>query len=135
MSTIHILCVLKLTCKTELVPPYYILSRWRKDIKKRYTLIKCGFDPSTINVELQRVNKVCNSFYDVVASRVNSEDDVLKLMNWINDLKKDFIDKEAISVTIEEDTSIQNQVSKTLDPSITRSKWRPPSKRKSSKVD
>lgn len=40
----HILCVLKLIGKTTLVPLYYILSRWRKDITKKHTPIKCGFD-------------------------------------------------------------------------------------------
>lgn len=56
---------------------------------------------------MQPINKFCDAFYDFVATRVNYEDDVLKLINWIKDLKKDFIDKEAVFVIIEEDTSIK----------------------------
>lgn len=39
------------------------------------------------------------------------------------------------SVIIEEDSLVQNQMAKILDPATTRSKGRPPSKRKASKVD
>jgi hypothetical protein len=58
----HILCVLKLSGKTDSVPSHYIFSQWRKDIKRRHTVIKCGIDNLTGNVELQRVGKACDAF-------------------------------------------------------------------------
>jgi hypothetical protein len=90
----HILCVLKLTGKTESIPSNYIFSQWRKDIRRRHTHIKCGFDHLVGNVELQRVDKVCAAFYDVASTVVNSDHDVLKMMNWIKDIKDKFTSKE-----------------------------------------
>lgn len=36
-------------------------SQWRKNINRRHTIIKCGFENLTGNVELQRVGKACES--------------------------------------------------------------------------
>jgi hypothetical protein len=131
----HILCVLKLTGKTESIPSNYIFSQWRKDIRRRHTHIKCGFDHLVGNVELQRVDKVCAAFYDVASTVVNSDHDVLKMMNWIKDIKDKFTSKETSPSIVDEDGSDQNQVTNILDPVKTRSKGRPPFQRKISKVD
>ncbi|XP_045791255.1 protein FAR1-RELATED SEQUENCE 6-like [Trifolium pratense] len=132
----HILCVLKLIGKTESIPSYYIFSQWRKDIRRRHTHIKCGFDHFVGNVELQRVDKACAAFYEVASKVINSDHDFLKMMNWIKDIKDEFASKETSPTSIvEEDGSEQNQVTKILDPVKTRCKGRPPSNRKSSKVD
>jgi zinc finger SWIM domain-containing protein 3 len=56
------------------------LSRWRKDIKRRHTLIKCGFDQLAGNEELQRVSKACDAFYEVVSFGIQNEDDLLKVI-------------------------------------------------------
>jgi len=130
----HILCVLKLTGKTESLPSSYIFSQWRKDIRRRHTLIKCGFDHLVGNAKLQRVDKACADFYEVASEVINTDDDLFKMRNWIKEVKNEFTSKEA-SPGIVEDGSVQNQVIKILDPIPTRSKGRPPSKRKSSKVD
>jgi hypothetical protein len=130
----HILCVLKLTGKTESIPSNYIFSQWRKDIKRRHTHIKCGFDNFVGNVELQRVDKVCAAFYEVASTVVNTDHDFLKMMNWIKDIKDEFTSKET-SPSIVGDGSDQNQGIKILDPVKTRGKGRPPEKRKISKVD
>ncbi|XP_057446726.1 protein FAR-RED IMPAIRED RESPONSE 1-like [Lotus japonicus] len=83
----HVLCVLKLMGKTESVIPYYVLSHWRKDIKRRHTLVKCGFDHLAGHADLQRLDKVCDAFYEVASMGINTDDDLLKVMNWIKDLK------------------------------------------------
>jgi hypothetical protein len=131
----HILCVLTLTGKAESVPPCYILSRWRKDIKRRHTLIKCGFDHLARNPELQPVNKACDAFYEVASTRINTEDDLSKVINWIEDLKIELPCKKSSSKIVEQDSSVQNHMTRILDPLTTRSKGRPPEKRKASKLD
>lgn len=125
----HILCVLKLIGKTDSVPPYYILSRWRKYVKRRYTLIKRGFE------ELQRVNKACDAFYEVASTSINSEEDLLKMMNWIKDLKNVLTCKGPSSRIIEENSSIPNHVTRILDSAVCQSNGCPPSKRKTSDID
>jgi hypothetical protein len=62
----------------------------------------------------------CDAFYKVVYVGIHIEHDLLKVMNQINELK--------IELTC-------NESSKVLDPTTTRSKRHPPSKRKASKVD
>jgi zinc finger SWIM domain-containing protein 3 len=131
----HIICVLKLTPKTESMPSSYILSRWRKDIKRRHTLIKCGFDQLAGNEELQRVSKACDAFYEVASCGIQTEDDLLKVMNWIKELKIELTCKESPPEVIEKDSLVQKQMNKILDPKVARSKGRPRFKRQVSKVD
>ncbi|XP_024642129.1 protein FAR-RED IMPAIRED RESPONSE 1-like [Medicago truncatula] len=131
----HILCVLKLSGKTDLVPSHYIFSQWRKDIKRRHTVIKCGIDNLTGNVELQRVGKACDAFYEVASIDISTEEELLEVMNWIKDLKIKLTCKKNSPIIIEEVNSIQNQASRILDPIVARGKGRPPSKRKASIVD
>jgi zinc finger SWIM domain-containing protein 3 len=127
----HILCVLKLIGKTDSVPPYYILPRWMKYVKRRYTLIKRGFE------ELQRVNIACDAFYEVASTMINSEDDLLKVMNWIKDLKNVLTYKEPSSRIAHDLSSIPNHVTRMLelDPTVTQSNGCPPLKRKPSNID
>lgn len=67
--------------------------------------------------------------------RTHTDDDLLQVMNWIKDLNIKLSCKESSHVVIEEVDLVQNQGTKILDPTAARSKGRPPSKRKSSKVD
>ncbi|XP_057432495.1 protein FAR-RED IMPAIRED RESPONSE 1-like [Lotus japonicus] len=137
----HILSVLKLTGKTDSVPSCYVLSRWRKDIKRKHTLVKCGFDNLAGNTELQRLNKACDAFYEAASVGINTDDDLVTVMNWINSLKNELSCKETppemnTAPITDQDNSIQEEGTKILDPKVTRGKGqRPPSKRKASKVD
>ncbi|XP_057450136.1 protein FAR-RED IMPAIRED RESPONSE 1-like [Lotus japonicus] len=92
----HILSVLKLKDKTESVPPSYVFSHWRKDIKRRHTLIRCGFDHLAGNIELQRLNKACDAFHEVAFMGINTDEDLLKVMNWIDNLKTELSSKELL---------------------------------------
>ncbi|GKV12513.1 hypothetical protein SLEP1_g23644 [Rubroshorea leprosula] len=47
------------------VPCQYILDRWRKDIKHRYTLIKNCYDDFQSNEQKLRYDKLCSHFYRV----------------------------------------------------------------------
>ncbi|XP_045821969.1 protein FAR-RED IMPAIRED RESPONSE 1-like [Trifolium pratense] len=125
----HILCVLKLVGKTDSVPPYYIFPRWMKYVKRRYTLIKRGFE------ELQRVNIACDAFYEVASTMINSEDDLLKVLNLIKDLKNVLTCKEPSSRSAHELSSVPNHVTRMLDPTVTQSNGCPPLKRKTSNID
>ncbi|MCI03589.1 FAR1-related protein, partial [Trifolium medium] len=57
------------------------------------------------------------------------------MMNRIKEIKIEFTSKETSPDIIEEDGSVPNEENKILDPKVARSKGRPPSTRKSSKVD
>lgn len=99
----HILCVLQLIDKTKSIPTCYVLSRWRKDVNHRYTFIKCDFDHLAGNPKLQRVNKACDAFCEFASTRITTEDDLLKVMNWIKNLKIVITCKETYHGFMEED--------------------------------
>jgi hypothetical protein len=99
-----------------------------KDIKRRHTLIKCGFDQLA-------GNKACDAFYEVVSFGIQNEDDLLKVMNWIKELKIELTCKVSPPEVIERDSLVQKQMNKILDPKVARSKGRPRFKRQVSKVD
>jgi len=84
--------------------------------------------------ELQRVGKACDAFYEFASTRINSEDDLVKVMNLIENMKIELPCNETSPRIVEEDCSAQNQAT-ILDPKLARSKGRPPSKRKTSIVD
>ncbi|XP_045806958.1 uncharacterized protein LOC123899783 isoform X2 [Trifolium pratense] len=112
-----------------------MFSQWRKDIKRKHTLIKCGFDNLTGNAEFQRVGKACDAFYEVASTEIKTEEELLKVMDWIKDLKIELTCKKSSPRIREEDGSIPNQVSSILDPVEARRKGRPREKRKAAKVD
>ncbi|KAK2377134.1 hypothetical protein QL285_077848 [Trifolium repens] len=61
--------------------------------------------------------------------------DLLKVMNWIKNLKIELTCKESSPVIIEEERSVQEYVTKILDPIVAQRKGRRPAKRKASKLD
>ena len=136
----HILAMLNHMRKIELVPSKYVLSRWRKDMKQRYTSLKSN-NHYTAALETQRLDKMCNAFYEVACMGANSDDDLMKVMNCINGLKVELSKTKASHQSIEasqlisDASMISQERTKVLDPLAVRSKGCPPSKRKESKVD
>jgi hypothetical protein len=80
-------------------------------------------------------NKACDAFYEVVSFGIQNEDDLLKVMNWIKELKIELTCKVSPPEVIERDSLVQKQMNKILDPKVARSKGRPRFKRQVSKVD
>ncbi|KAI4333353.1 hypothetical protein L6164_018179 [Bauhinia variegata] len=104
----HILSLLKLIRKTESVPSKYVFSRWRKDLKRRHTLVKSSYANLADNPEAQRLDKMCNAFYDVACVEVNSDSDFMKVMKWIHDLKDELSCKEKSSRRIEASPTVSD---------------------------
>ena len=82
---------------------------------------------------MKRVNKACDAFYEVASEKINTDEDLLKVMSWIEDLNTELSCKEIPSGM--SNLSSKDQDNRVLDPVAARSKGRPPSKRISSKVD
>ncbi|KEH39078.1 hypothetical protein MTR_2g090105 [Medicago truncatula] len=83
---------------------------------------------------MNHLGKACDAFYEFASTRINSEDDLVKVMNLIQNMKIELPYNETSPRIVEEDCSSQNQAT-ILDPKLARSKGRPPSKRKTSIVD
>ncbi|RDX68533.1 Protein FAR-RED ELONGATED HYPOCOTYL 3, partial [Mucuna pruriens] len=83
----HILSLLKLIRKTESVPHKYVFSHWRKDLKRKHTLVRCSYGDLIANPEAERLDKMCNAFHEVACMGLNTDVDFLKVMKWIDGLK------------------------------------------------
>ncbi|KAL6493205.1 hypothetical protein OROGR_032964 [Orobanche gracilis] len=118
------------------IPSYYILNRWRKNIRhNHYYVQNCYVDWETSEQAIQ-IDKLCANFFEA-AYMVNSKQKYEFLMKCVNEAK------EKLRDTLSWDNSSQASCvghatkpsAKLVPPLQVRSKGRPPSKRKESKVE
>ncbi|KAF5445068.1 hypothetical protein F2P56_034149 [Juglans regia] len=69
----HILAVFKCN-KIKILPDRYILNRWRKDIKRRYTLIHNSYDAGEQQAYSNRYSKLLNICYQMITNAANSKE-------------------------------------------------------------
>ncbi|KAG2721288.1 hypothetical protein I3760_02G074700 [Carya illinoinensis] len=72
------------------MPEKYVLDRWRKDMKRRYTLIKSSYDDQRSNADARRYEVVVKRCLKL-ATRVSSSDDhVNALLHVLDEFEKKF---------------------------------------------
>jgi hypothetical protein len=83
----HIISVLILM-KFKEVPSGYVLPRWRKDLERRHTSIRCCLYDDVVSSPLpRRFDELCRSFYEV-AEKAATSDELFKLVvNGLRGLK------------------------------------------------
>ncbi|XP_042962464.1 protein FAR-RED ELONGATED HYPOCOTYL 3-like [Carya illinoinensis] len=69
----HILAIFKCNGIKSL-PDRYILDRWRKDIKRRYTLIHNSYDPGSQREDTNRYSSLFNICYQMITLAAGSKD-------------------------------------------------------------
>ncbi|KAG6714781.1 hypothetical protein I3842_05G219200 [Carya illinoinensis] len=57
----------------QLLPPKYILDRWRKDLKRRYTLVKSSYDDLSDSPAAQRYDRLTQYFAEIASQSSESE--------------------------------------------------------------
>ncbi|GJN32251.1 hypothetical protein PR202_gb20742 [Eleusine coracana subsp. coracana] len=82
----HILSVLPLVEITK-VPSKYILQRWRKDLKRKHTFIKCSYDDSLDTPMVKRYDNLCKSFSEVAENGAESDTLYSLVMDGLKELK------------------------------------------------
>jgi hypothetical protein len=85
----HSISVL-VTKKVTMVPPRYILDRWRKDIKRKYTLIKSSCDAFVNSSSAQRYDKIFKKFEELASLTLESEEYSMEVMKNFNVLNEKF---------------------------------------------
>ncbi|XP_042992208.1 protein FAR1-RELATED SEQUENCE 9-like [Carya illinoinensis] len=82
----HILVVFK-SNGINFLPNQYILDRWRKDIKRRYTLINSSYDAGAQRADTNRYSTLLNICYKMIThaagSKKHTEDATQKLYSMI----------------------------------------------------
>ncbi|KAG6707642.1 hypothetical protein I3842_06G042300 [Carya illinoinensis] len=143
----HALCVLTMFDKRTL-PLKYIVNRWRKDLKRNYTLVKSSYDDRGSNPKASRYDMLTRAFGDIAEDASETEESCKRLMGQLaklrldhvrtgnrpfsgNDANHNYVDACA-GMSCE---STKDIGSKVYSPLVVRSKGRPPSKRKVSVVE
>ncbi|KAH9782212.1 protein FAR1-RELATED SEQUENCE [Citrus sinensis] len=68
----HALAVL-IRNSVELLPERYILSRWRKDVRRCYGKLKVCYGVQNLTIQQERYEKMCNAFSEVADIASNDE--------------------------------------------------------------
>jgi hypothetical protein len=85
----HSISVL-VTKKVTMLPPRYILDRWRKDIKCKYTLIKNSCDAFVSSSSAQRYDKMFKKFEELASLTLESKEYSMEVMKNLNMLNEKF---------------------------------------------
>nr|XP_017225183.1 PREDICTED: protein FAR1-RELATED SEQUENCE 1-like [Daucus carota subsp. sativus] len=126
------------------IPSKYIMSRWRKDIKRCHTRVKISYNTMAVNIETQRFEKMCEAFFKVAKMAMDSDSKCEKVVEWTGKLKNFFDDHTSSDAaqpcvndggtTIGTET-LNNDHPNIIDPVIVRGKGRSPTNRKISRVE
>jgi hypothetical protein len=76
------------TKKVTMLPPRYILDRWRKDIKRKYTLIKSSCDAFVSSCGAQRYDRMFKKFEELASLTLESVEysmEVMKNLDMLNE--------------------------------------------------
>ncbi|XP_040994276.1 protein FAR1-RELATED SEQUENCE 6-like [Juglans microcarpa x Juglans regia] len=139
----HIFAVFKCNGIKSL-PEKYILDQWRKDIKRRYTLIDSSFDGGDQRPDACKYASLLKICYQMITnatgSKKHTEDATHKLHAMIELYTEN---QEPPSMTLtgsnvgctQNDTPTVGSSKQVLSPLVVRGKYRPPSLRRASRME
>ncbi|OMO84740.1 Zinc finger, PMZ-type [Corchorus capsularis] len=138
----HALSVL-IDRKVNEVPQKYILSRWKKDLKRRYNFIKSSYNP--LRLQTERYERMTKEFQKVIVLAADSEDKYELVLKGIEELKikvasDELIDNQTIKRPASPsqscaDNRVPSRTNKVLSPLVTRRRGRPSTKRKIPRIE
>ncbi|XP_035548689.1 protein FAR1-RELATED SEQUENCE 5-like [Juglans regia] len=139
----HIFAVFK--CNgIKFLPEKYILDRWRKDIKRRYTLIGSSYDAGDQRPDAYRYASLLKICYEMITHAAGSEkhtEDATHKLHAMIELYNEKVDPSSMTLTgsnvpcTQNDTTTVGSSKKVLSPLVVRGKGRPPSLRKASRME
>ena len=118
----------------EILPEMYILSRWRKDVKRCYSKVKVSYGMQNLSIQQERYDKMCTDFSEVANIAADDESSYKFVLDWINKTMKD-LSKQIRCASVEttaigEVSCSSNTIEQINDPVAARRKGRPPCLRK-----
>lgn len=135
----HVLAVLT-QWRVTAVLSKYILTRWRKDVRRKHMYVTSNCNDFSSKPQAQRFDRMCNKFYDIAEIGAESEDKCIIVMNALDGVMERVSKGETKSASSQPPREASTTIpslgeSRVLSPTAVRSKGRPPFKRKVSKVD
>ncbi|KAF5471691.1 hypothetical protein F2P56_008464, partial [Juglans regia] len=127
----HILAVFK-SNGIKSLPHRYILDRWRKDIKRRYTLIRTSYDAGDQGPNGNRYSILLNMCYGMITYAADSNEQFKDAKKRIHDMTECY-HSNAGFMTVDTTAIVDSQQLKS--PLVIRGKGRPPSLRRASRME
>ncbi|XP_042988747.1 protein FAR1-RELATED SEQUENCE 5-like [Carya illinoinensis] len=138
----HILAVFRCN-DIKFLPEMYILDRWRKDIRRRYTLIHSSFDAGEQHADSNRYTCLLNICYQMITyasdSRENTEDARNKLNAMIELYRSNQEGPSMTQIGSNVDCTANDTIvgasGEVRSPRVVRGKGRPPSLKRASRME
>ncbi|XP_041011271.1 uncharacterized protein LOC121255041 [Juglans microcarpa x Juglans regia] len=122
-------CQLK---KINVLPYVFVLDRWRKELKRRYTLLRSSYDDQRDRADAlnyERVLKRCSK----LATKISSDNEKVSAFLHVLDEFETKFESSTLESAYEQTNAkanvVLNKGEKILSPNVVRGKGRPPSKR------
>ncbi|XP_041004097.1 protein FAR-RED ELONGATED HYPOCOTYL 3-like [Juglans microcarpa x Juglans regia] len=93
----HVFGTLKIN-RVRMLSEKYILDRWRKDIKRKYTLISSSYDIADAKPDMSRyscIMKICGDIASNAASHDEHHEDMIDKLHAMNKVNADHISEES----------------------------------------
>ncbi|XP_042979877.1 protein FAR1-RELATED SEQUENCE 9-like [Carya illinoinensis] len=122
----------------QVLPEKYIMERWRKDIKRRYALIRSSYDDLSGKPAATRYSGLIKLCYEVATNACESEDNSLDMTEKLKAMNSIYTKSKPQATVASTHTSIHAEtgsLKKVLSPRVVRGKGRPPSKRKQPTIE
>ncbi|XP_041007552.1 protein FAR1-RELATED SEQUENCE 5-like [Juglans microcarpa x Juglans regia] len=135
----HILAIFSAKKVREL-PEKYILDRWRKDIKRAYTILPTSYDAVDQRPETVRYKRILRTFNEVITNAVSCDghtEEMISNLYAMNEVWRTSKPSNTVSnvggSTVNAFT--EGSSKKVLSPHVVRGKGRPPCKRRMSTME
>ncbi|XP_042962576.1 protein FAR1-RELATED SEQUENCE 5-like [Carya illinoinensis] len=138
----HILAVFRYN-DIKFLPEIYILDRWRKDIRRRYTLIHSSYDAGEQHADSNRYTSLLNICYQMITYALGTREDTEDARNKLNAMIELYrANQEGPSMTqigsnvdCTANDTIVGASGEVRSPRVVRGKGRPPSLRRASRME
>ncbi|XP_042939384.1 protein FAR1-RELATED SEQUENCE 5-like [Carya illinoinensis] len=136
----HILAIFK-SNGIKSLPDRYILDRWRKDIKRRYTLIRSSYDEGELRPNGNRYPILLNMCYTMIDYAVDCNEHFEDAKKRIHEMTEcyrqnqrpiSFTESGGLEMVVTTAVGSSQQVK---SPNVVRGKGRPPSLRRASRME
>ncbi|KAG7994084.1 hypothetical protein I3843_01G037700 [Carya illinoinensis] len=134
----HILAIFSVW-DVRVLPSKYIMDRWRKDIKRRYALIRSSYDDLSGKLAASRYSMLIKLCYEIATNAAECDDNVTNMAQKLRAMNLQYIKTETQPAPAQASTEghdVEVGSSKNvLSPQVVRGKGRPPSKRKAHPIE
>ncbi|XP_042947953.1 protein FAR1-RELATED SEQUENCE 6-like [Carya illinoinensis] len=113
------------------LPDKYLLDRWRKDTKRRYTLVKSSYDDCRLNPDARRYEEVVKRCIRFATRVSRNEEHVNAFFQFLDDFELKLVGVEPVTCSTKDQENVDaNRGKKILSPHVVRGTGRPPTRRK-----